>query len=176
MSRYVHLNPVRVRALGLGKAEQKALKAGASAAPQAEMVKERIRLLRANQGGAYRAYVGLTPKPAWLTCEVILAMLGGKQAEREKNYRGYVEAAVRDGLPPKPDPGGALMLADHLGVEPRNCIYLGDMAVDMETAAGAGMCPVGALWGFEPSADTLAAAGARMLVRHPSDLGVWFGG
>jgi putative transposase len=102
LSRYVHLNPVRIRALGLGKAEQKALKAGVRAAPEPGIVKERIRRLRSNRWGSYAAYAGLAKKPPWLTCEVILGMLGGKREERQKNYREYVESAVREGMPPSP--------------------------------------------------------------------------
>jgi len=102
LSRYVHLNPVRVKALGLGKAEQQRLRAGASGGPDPELVKERIRRLRTEQWGSYRAYAGLAKKPEWLTCDVILGMLGGKAQERRKNYREYVEKAVREGVPESP--------------------------------------------------------------------------
>jgi len=102
LSRYVHLNPVRVRGLGLGKAEQQQIRAGASADPDGRMVRERITRLRRNQWGSYRAYAGLGKRPGWLTCEVVLEMLGGKKADWEKNYREYVESAVREGLPESP--------------------------------------------------------------------------
>jgi hypothetical protein len=102
LSRYVHLNPVRVRALGLSKAEQRQMRAGASEAPDASLVKERIRRMQRNQWGSYRAYAGLGKKPEWLTCEVILEMLGGKPSDRQKNYREYVERALREGMPKSP--------------------------------------------------------------------------
>ena len=102
LSRYVHLNPVRVKALGLGKAEQQQMRAGVSGAPDAWEVRERIALLRGNEWGSYRAYAGLGRRPEWLTCEVILEMLGGNAADREKNYREYVERAVREGMAESP--------------------------------------------------------------------------
>jgi REP element-mobilizing transposase RayT len=98
LSRYVHLNPVRVRALGLGKIEQQHIRAGVSGVPDAGLVKERIRRLRANRWGSYRAYAGLGQKPEWLTCEKILEMVGGKEAEQKKNYREYVENTLRGGM------------------------------------------------------------------------------
>jgi hypothetical protein len=63
LSRYVHLNPVRIQALGLGKLDRKAMKAGVSAAADAETVNERIRLLRGNPSGTWccmpgRGYAG----------------------------------------------------------------------------------------------------------------------
>jgi phosphoglycolate phosphatase len=71
--------------------------------------------------------------------------------------------------PPKPDPAGALGIAKRLGVAPDACLFLGDMAVDMNTARAAGMFPVGALWGYQ-SAAALLDAGAAALVRTPADL------
>jgi REP element-mobilizing transposase RayT len=102
LSRYVHLNPVRVQALGLGKGEQQRMRAGAPGRPDARLVQERLRRLRRNEWGSYRAYAGLGKKPEWLTCDVILAMLGGKASERQKHYREYVEGAVREGMAPSP--------------------------------------------------------------------------
>jgi putative transposase len=102
LSRYVHLNPVRLGSLGLGKVEQQRIRAGAGGAPELRLVKERLRRLRRNQWGSYRAYAGLAKRPAWLTCEVILEMLGGPKSDREKNYRKYVEGALREGTPESP--------------------------------------------------------------------------
>jgi len=82
---------------------------------------------------------------------------------------------ARPGLPTKPDPTGALDTARKLGVAPEQCIFLGDMAVDMETAASSSMYAVGALWGFR-SAEELFSAGAQMVVRTPVDLLPWLEG
>ncbi|MCC6396021.1 MAG: HAD family hydrolase [Bacteroidetes bacterium] len=72
-------------------------------------------------------------------------------------------------IPKKPAPDGALRIAAMLGVEPREILYLGDTATDMQTAVRAGMVPIGALWGFR-TAEELSQHGARRLIRHPAEL------
>ena len=78
--------------------------------------------------------------------------------------RGQVE-----GVPVKPDPTGALLIARALGLKPEAFVYLGDTNVDMRTALNAGMHPVGVTWGFRP-AEELAQAGAEHLIGNPLDL------
>lgn len=78
--------------------------------------------------------------------------------------RGQVE-----GVPVKPDPAGALAVAAELGVQPPECLYLGDTDVDMRTAAAAGMYAIGALWGFR-TAEELQSSGARFLAETPTDV------
>ncbi len=75
----------------------------------------------------------------------------------------------RDGIPPKPDPAGALEAAATMRIPPADFLYLGDTATDMKTALSAGMHPVGALWGFRDASE-LTAAGARHLIAKPPDL------
>jgi phosphoglycolate phosphatase len=75
----------------------------------------------------------------------------------------------RDGVPRKPDPAGALEIADRLGLPPEAFLFLGDTPTDMKTAVSAGMLPVGACWGFR-SARELTESGAKLLVEHPPDL------
>jgi phosphoglycolate phosphatase len=74
-----------------------------------------------------------------------------------------------DSFPRKPDPSGALDIAQRLRILPEDFIFLGDSKTDMETATAAGMYPVGALWGFR-GADELLAYGAKALIKHPSEL------
>lgn len=76
---------------------------------------------------------------------------------------------AREDLPKKPDPTGANLIARKLNIPPENLLYLGDTAVDMETANKAGMFAVGALWGFR-SAGELKSAGAKALIKHPLDI------
>ncbi len=71
--------------------------------------------------------------------------------------------------PNKPDPLTAIRIAERMGVRPEECIFLGDLDIDMQTAVNAGMYPVGALWGFR-SADELVDSGAMMLIETPLDL------
>lgn len=73
---------------------------------------------------------------------------------------------VRNGIPPKPDPTGALAMAAALSVTPGEILYLGDTNTDMQTAVSAGMDPAGVLWGFRDAAE-LRASGARVLVERP---------
>ncbi len=76
---------------------------------------------------------------------------------------------IRPGVPPKPDPYGALFLAQTLAIPPAAWLYLGDTATDMRTAHAAGMRPLGALWGFREAAE-LRAAGAHALLERPLQL------
>lgn len=78
--------------------------------------------------------------------------------------RGQVE-----GVPVKPDPAGALAVAAAMGVQPPECLYLGDTDVDMRTAVAAGMYAIGALWGFR-TAEELQSSGARFLAETPTDV------
>jgi phosphoglycolate phosphatase len=76
---------------------------------------------------------------------------------------------ARDGVPKKPHPIGALTIARQLKTGPEHFLYLGDSGVDMETAASAGMFPVGALWGFRDQRELLDH-GAQALIKHPLEL------
>ena len=78
--------------------------------------------------------------------------------------RGQVE-----GVPVKPDPAGAFLTAEGLGVTPADVLYLGDTATDMQCALNAGMHPVGARWGFRTE-EELRGAGAEHIIRHPMEL------
>ncbi len=75
----------------------------------------------------------------------------------------------QDGIPKKPDPLQALAAARAMTVSPAQCLFLGDSAVDMETAKRAGMLPLGADWGFRPSRE-LIDAGAAQVLKHPLEL------
>lgn len=53
-------------------------------------------------------------------------------------------------IPHKPDPASALELARVLERDPSDVLFVGDTAVDVETAKRAKMIAVGALWGMRP--------------------------
>lgn len=74
-----------------------------------------------------------------------------------------------DSIPRKPDPQGALEVAQRLAILPSKFIYLGDTAIDMKTAVSAGMFPVGVLWGFRPL-EELMKNGARIVIDEPMQL------
>ena len=75
----------------------------------------------------------------------------------------------KDSIPRKPDPQGALEVAQRLAMQPSKFIYLGDTAIDMKTAVSAGMFPVGVLWGFRSLAE-LKENGARIVIDAPMQL------
>lgn len=74
-----------------------------------------------------------------------------------------------DGVPVKPHPAVALEAAGAMGLEPRDCGFLGDSDVDMKTALAAGMVPLGAAWGFRTRAE-LSQAGAAMLLEGVQEI------
>ena len=79
---------------------------------------------------------------------------------------------VRGDRPPaplKPDPTSAMAISDELGIAPEHWLYLGDTAVDMQTAVAAGMFPVGVLWGFRDEAE-LRGNGAEVVIGHPMEV------
>jgi len=80
-----------------------------------------------------------------------------------------VVVGAMPGVPIKPDPTAALMIARKLDIPPAGFLYLGDSDIDMRTATAAGMYPVGAVWGFR-TADELTAAGAKSLIKYPTDI------
>jgi phosphoglycolate phosphatase len=71
--------------------------------------------------------------------------------------------------PNKPDPTSALQIARQLGIDPAGFLYLGDSAIDMQTATSAGMYPVGAVWGFR-GREELLEGGAKTLIERPPEL------
>jgi len=73
---------------------------------------------------------------------------------------------AREGVPFKPDPAGAIAIAEELGVAPERFLYLGDTNTDMKTARGSGMYPVGAAWGFRP-VEELVESGAEVVIEAP---------
>ena len=79
-----------------------------------------------------------------------------------------VVAGQRAGIARKPDPAGAHAILETLQISAADCVFLGDTAVDMLTACGAGIVAVGALWGFR-TRDELQANGALHLIDHPRE-------
>lgn len=85
------------------------------------------------------------------------------------NWHFDIVAGEKAGVPRKPNPAGALKIAEQLAIKPEEILYLGDTNVDMQTAMSAGMYAVGVLWGFR-QADELVKGGARILIPKPEVL------
>ena len=75
----------------------------------------------------------------------------------------------QEGLKLKPDPDGALRLAEKMGVSPGDCLYVGDTSTDMNCGNQAGMETVGVMWGYRPR-EELAQSHARRLISEPKEL------
>lgn len=103
----------------------------------------------------------LSNKPHDFTCLVVERLLP------EWAFSAVVGA--QPAVPKKPDPTGAIHVAQLLDVSPADFVYLGDGYQDMLAATTAGMFPVGALWGFQP-ATRLLESGARVLISSPMEL------
>jgi len=103
----------------------------------------------------------LSNKMDRFTREIVAALLG--------DWKFAEVIGAQEALPAKPDPAGARLIAQRLGIEEQAFLYLGDSTIDMQTAVSAGMFPLGALWGFQ-SAGALRAAGARELLQEPAEL------
>ncbi len=54
----------------------------------------------------------------------------------------------RDGIAKKPDPVGALEIAEKMNLSVDEILYVGDTATDMQTGNNAGMKTIGVEWGF----------------------------
>lgn len=82
----------------------------------------------------------------------------------------YVAGARAD-MPLKPDPSVAIRIVkEHmLGVEPADCVFVGDTEYDMITGKAAGMTSLGVPWGCRKS-DELIASGAAKIVADAGEI------
>ncbi|MCI1647205.1 MAG: HAD family hydrolase [Bacteroides sp.] len=56
----------------------------------------------------------------------------------------------REGVPAKPDPSVIYEILSSTGKSKEDILYIGDSAVDMQTARNAGVTSCGVTWGFRP--------------------------
>jgi len=125
-----------------------------------------------------RPYTGIRELLAALSArDVKMAVLSNKPDDFTKlcvheflaDWSFEMILGLRHGVPQKPNPTGALEIAEHLAMTPARMLCLGDSAVDMKTAVTAGMFPVGALWGFRPL-EELLENGAQAVIKEPMEL------
>lgn len=74
-----------------------------------------------------------------------------------------------EGVPVKPDPARAFLIADELGVKPEEFAFIGDSDVDMKTANNAGMAAIGVSWGYRDP-QILRENGACKVAENADDL------
>ncbi|MCO7187709.1 MULTISPECIES: HAD-IA family hydrolase [unclassified Pseudoalteromonas] len=70
----------------------------------------------------------------------------------------------------KPHPEPLLLVAEKLGVNPEQCIYVGDAARDIAAAKAAGMRSAAALWGFIPSLEEAHSWSADLDLTNPESI------
>ena len=106
-----------------------------------------------------------------------LAVLSNKPDAQAKNVVNtlfgegcfdYIQGQ-KDTFPKKPDPAGAIRIAEILQVEKEECIYVGDTDTDMDTGNRAGMYTVGVTWGFR-TREELEEHHADVIIEHPGEL------
>jgi hypothetical protein len=103
VARYLHLNPVRVAGLGLGKRQRAASRAGAVQAPGEELVAKRLERLRQFSWSSYRSYMGYTAGVGWLWRDPLEKLCGGRSRQEQRQaLRQYTEQAVRQGQIERP--------------------------------------------------------------------------
>lgn len=105
-----------------------------------------------------------------------LAVMSNKDNEHvgemtEALFPGAFDAiwGTVEGVPVKPDPARAFMIARDFGVKREDVAFIGDSDVDMMTAKNAGMLPIGVSWGYR-SAEVLRNAGAAYVAENVEDL------
>ena len=117
-------------------------------------------LLRAVREAGVKTAV-LSNKPDNMTCFIADALFPGLFD---------IVHGQRTGVPKKPDPAAVFEICDALGVQPAQCLYVGDSGVDMQTGANAGVPTAGVTWGFRGAAE-LRQNGADHLVDSAEALG-----
>jgi phosphoglycolate phosphatase len=109
----------------------------------------------------------VTNKPGWLTGP-LLEQLG----------LAHRASAVLSGdsLPErKPDPRPLQVAAAMMGVQPADCLFIGDALRDVQAAVGAGMRPIGVRFGYLDPRDEPENWAVEGLLDRPVDLLAWLG-
>ena len=109
----------------------------------------------------------ITNKPARLT-EPLLRSLG--LFERAACVLSGDSLPVR-----KPDPLPLLTAAARLGVDPQQCLYLGDALRDMQAARAADMVALGARFGYIAEHEDVASWPVTAWIDEPRELLAWVG-
>jgi len=164
---------------GITKMVQRALPAEAQ---QQDLVRDCVRRMRQEYAlhwtDTTRPYPGIAELlDALASRRIQMAILSNKPDELTQefvktllpNWHFAAVAGEKETIAKKPNPAGALRIANLLHHAPADFLYLGDTNTDMQTARAAGMFAIGALWGFR-TADELKKNGAQALLSVPSEL------
>ncbi len=124
-----------------------------------------------------RLYDGLEEAILELSKYYRIAVLSNKQDEYVKALvkqllpEGICEIAIgsREGIPAKPEATAATLLCSTLGVNPHDCVLIGDSEIDILTAENAELDVISVSWGYASKAKLLLH-GAQNIVNSPSEL------
>lgn len=108
------------------------------------------------------------------------ALLGVLSNKPHENTKAVIRSVFGEGIfdwvqgqsdafPRKPDPAGALYIAEQFSVKPEECMYMGDTGTDMKTGTSAHMYTVGVEWGFR-DAEELWKNGADVVAKSAEEL------
>ena len=97
----------------------------------------------------------LSNKPHCQAVKVVHAIYGEKLFD-------WVQGQ-KDEIPRKPDPAGVFYVAKKLGVDYKECLYVGDSEVDVVTGKNAGVKTIAVTWGFRTK-EELMIAGAQYMI------------
>ncbi|HRI12237.1 MAG TPA: hypothetical protein PLX89_04455 [Verrucomicrobiota bacterium] len=98
VGRYLHLNPVRVRGLGLSKENQRRARVLGVKDPGHELIARRLACLRDYPWSSWRGYSGLETPPTWLCRERLQGGCGGRSLkEQRRALCQFTEAPIRQG-------------------------------------------------------------------------------
>lgn len=108
---------------------------------------------------------------------ILLAIASNKVHEAmqplvEHYFPGIDFAAIRgnrQGIPVKPHPAIVENILQMTRCTATEALYVGDTAIDMQTAAAAGIRKIGVTWGFRP-VEELENAGADFIANTPTDI------
>lgn len=110
-------------------------------------------------------------------CGMKLAVLTNKKHERAITVVEYLfgkdlfELIIgqKEKYPIKPNPAGAIYIAEQFDCIPEECIYIGDTEIDIVTGKNANMYTVGVLWGFR-SKEEIEKEKPDFIIENPSEL------
>lgn len=97
----------------------------------------------------------VTNKPHAPACAIVDRVFGS-------NAFGVV-LGEEESRPRKPDPAPALLALELLGATPNGAFFIGDSAVDLETARRAGLRGIGVAWGIRGREELAAVPGAEIV-------------
>ena len=98
LSVYIHLNPLRISELGLGKRGGRAEGVGAGEAPSSREMSRRLAKLRTYRWSSYRSYDAYVRSAAWLHRDMILGRMGRPPAAQQAAYRKLVGERLKRGV------------------------------------------------------------------------------